>query len=131
MADTLVSEMKLRFRSDALRLRVNRREVEALAAGDVLEERVYFPGNQHLTYRLESSQNISPSAQLDGNIIRVLAPRSEVQQWARTDEIGMYFDLPAESRVLKVSIEKDLECVDGPEDERDPYAFERRSVRTC
>ena len=123
--------MKLRFRSNTLRLRVNRSEVEALAAGRVLQERVLFPGDAELTYRLESSELPSPSATFDRNVIRVIAPHSDVQTWAADETIGLYFDVPAASRILKVSIEKDLECIDGPAEEHDPDAFARDTVRSC
>jgi hypothetical protein len=43
--------------------------------------------------------------------------------WARGDEIGFYFVVEPG---LKVAIEKDLECVDGPEEEKDPDAFPRK-----
>jgi hypothetical protein len=117
--------MKLRFRSNSLRLRVNQREVQSLAAGRVLAEHVVFPGDTCLEYMLSSEPNGSARVWFQNGSIQVFAPQKEIADWARGEEIGLYFDLPANGTTLKVAIEKDLECVDGPAEERDPEAFPR------
>jgi hypothetical protein len=122
--------MKLRFRGNSLRIRVNRREVEALAAGRALQERITFPGDTELAYSLHSQTITEPAASFQNGSIQVLAPREAVAAWAAGDDIGLYFDLPANGSSLSVLIEKDLECVDGPSSERDPDAF-TRSGKNC
>ncbi len=123
--------MKLRFRKNSLRLRVNQQEVETLAAGSSLREQVYFPGGTSLAYVLELATGSSPSTTLENSVIRVALPAHEVRQWAANDEIGLYFEFPAGNQSLKVAIEKDLACIDGPEEERDPDAFPRTSPAHC
>lgn len=123
--------MKLRFRKNSLRLRVNQREVESLAAGEALEEQVYFPGDACISYVLETVLTGPPRASFRQGVIRVSAPRKEIQNWAQGDAIGLYFDLPANGAALKVAVEKDLECVDGPPEERDPDAFPRGTGKNC
>jgi hypothetical protein len=122
--------MKLRFRQNSLRLRVNQREVDELASGIALEEDVSFPGNARIRYILEPYGQHTASASFEGGVIRVSAPGNDVKEWAGSPAIGMYFDLPANGSVLKVAIEKDLECTDGPPEERDPDAFPR-SGESC
>jgi len=122
--------MKLRFRGNSLRLRVNQREVEGLSAGRPLTESVHFPGDAELGYTLESAPARTAKVEFRSGVIRVAVPEASVREWARTDEIGMYFDLPANGSSLKVAIEKDLECIDGPAEERDPDAFPR-SGKNC
>ena len=117
--------MKLRFRENSLRLRVNRRELTALASGMALSESVHFPGNSSIRYVLEASTQPSPAASFENGTIRVLAPDHLVRAWASGDSIGIYFDFPVNGAQLKVAIEKDLECIDAPADERDPDAFPR------
>ncbi|SRR5579884_761199 len=119
--------MKLRFRENRLRLRVNRREVEALSNGTSLLEQVDFPGDARLAYILESASTNSPAAEFKSGVIRVAVPASEIQAWASTDTIGIYFELPANGKPLKVAIEKDLECSDAPAEERDPDAYPRKN----
>ena len=121
--------MKLRFRENSLRLRVNRREVDALTSGIALAEQLHFPENS-ISYVLELSKEPSPQASFREGTIRVSAPRDLVHQWAENESIGMYFELPANGATLKIAIEKDLECIDGPPEERDPEAFPRSS-RNC
>src|SRR3954453_20171658 len=116
--------MKLRFRQNSLRLRVNQREVDELAAGVALQEDVSFPGNARMRYILEPYGQHTPASFEDG-VIRVSAPGNDVKEWANSVAIGMYFDLPANGSLLRVAIEKDLQCVDGPPEERDPHAFPR------
>jgi hypothetical protein len=124
--------MKLRFRNNTLRLRVNQREVETLSKGNALQERVAFPGANDLSYVLETSPEPGGKASFREGIIRVSAPRTEVKNWAASNtSLGIYFDLPANGSVLKIAIEKDLECVDGPEEERDPDAFPREALKSC
>ncbi len=123
--------MKLRFRENTIRLRVNRREVSNLVSGQPLEEEVCFPGGGHISYVLEPSEFNRPSASFQQDVIRIAAPRKELHEWASGEAIGMYFELPARNAPLKVSIEKDLECIEGAVDERDPDAFSRSAGKNC
>lgn len=124
--------MKLRFRNNSVRLRVNRREVEALVEGRVLEEQISFPRNSRIAYTLQSSSNPAGEASFEAGTIRISAPAYQVNNWASTDTVGIYFELPANGSSLKVAIEKDLECVDGSPEEYDPEAFPRaESSKTC
>ena len=122
--------MKLRFRQNSLRLRVNQREADELASGIALEEDVRFPGNARMRYILEPYGQHTAAASFEGGVIRVSAPGNDVKEWAQSEAIGMYFDLPANGSVLKVDIEKELECTHGPAEERDPDAFPR-SGKEC
>ncbi|HEX7362792.1 MAG TPA: hypothetical protein VF283_20060 [Bryobacteraceae bacterium] len=117
--------MKLRFRENGLRLRLNRPEVARLASGGTLEECVLFPGNTALSYLLGSAPDSSPQASFRDGAIRITAPKDMIAPWAADDTIGIYFDVPAGSALLKIAIEKDLECLDAPPEERDPDAFPR------
>jgi hypothetical protein len=123
--------MKLRFRENSLRLRVNRREVETLASGAAVEEQVQFPGDVRLAYVLRSTAEPAAKASFEQGVIHISAPRKQIADWAGGDSIGLYFDLPANGAFLRVAIEKDLECVDGPEEERDPDAFPRIAGKKC
>ncbi len=123
--------MKLRFRGNTLRLRVNRREVALLAAGTAVQEDVAFPNSARFRYIFEPAERLQPQASFEGGVMRVAAPVSAVRDWARGESIGLYFDLAADDSILKVSIEKDLACVDGPPEEFDPEAFPRHPGNNC
>ncbi len=123
--------MKLRFRGNSLRFRINRREVQCLASGSALEEQVHFPGYASMSYVLEPSSSPTPGASFDGHVIRVSAPQAAVSDWAGRDSLGIYFELPANGATLKIAIEKDLECIDSPPEDRDPDAFPRSTAKSC
>ncbi|HEY7304002.1 MAG TPA: hypothetical protein VH601_07810 [Bryobacteraceae bacterium] len=123
--------MKLRFRDNSLRLRLNRREVETVDAGSPLEEHVIFPGGNVFSYILEPGARFEPDVSFRHGIIRICAPARRIREWAASESIGMYFEFPANTCVLKVAIEKDLECTDGPPGERDPEAFPRGPGKNC
>lgn len=95
-----------------------------LAAGQELVEQIAFPGGAVLSYGLTPSAG-ERAAEFDGQRIRITAP---LGAWTHTEDIGFYFEV---APGLKVAIEKDLECVDGPEDERDPHAFPRTAQKSC
>ena len=123
--------MNLRFRNNSLRLRVNRREAESLAAGSALEEHIHFPGNSTMSYILQPLASTVPDASFRDGVIRIGAPRQQLQRWASTDLVGIYFEIAANGVALKISIEKDLECLDGPQEEHDPYAYSRNTTTVC
>jgi hypothetical protein len=115
--------MKLRFRKNSMRLRLNQRETAALAGGKMLEERVEFPGNSALLYQLVADNSPSPGAEFSGNVITITIPEATARAWERSEEIGVYYRAGS----LEVAIEKDLECTDLREEERDPYAYPRKA----
>ncbi len=123
--------MKLRLRGNSLRLRLNRQEVERLASGETLQEEVHFPGDARVSYVLEPSDIQPAAASFQHGTIRISAPRKELKDWARGESVGIYFELPANGAALSVAIEKDLECLDAPSQERDPDAFPRPAGKNC
>ncbi|MGC2662135.1 MAG: hypothetical protein WA324_29580 [Bryobacteraceae bacterium] len=119
--------MKLRLRGNSIRLRLNRQDVDRLASGNILEEQVLFPASTRFCYCLEPSTD-GAAAQFDGTSMRIAVPSAAISEWATGQEIGLYFDFPAGEHPLKVSIEKDLECLHDSGDEPDPEAFPRTDL---
>lgn len=116
--------MKLRFRKNSLRLRLNQREAAALAAGQELEEHVDFPEGSALLYRLVPGNSPDPGAQFSAGVITVSLPAATAQSWQQSDDIGFYYRAGS----LDVAIEKDLECTDLREEEQDPFAYPRKAA---
>lgn len=123
--------MKLRFRNNSVRLRLNQREVERIAAGSPLQEQVAFPGGKVFSYILEPAAGVEADVSFKHAVIRVCAPAPTIREWAASQSIGIYFEFPASGTVLKVAIEKDLECTDGRPEEQDPDAFPRGAGKNC
>jgi hypothetical protein len=119
--------MKLRFRKNSLRLRLNRKEVAGLANGRAVEEYLIFPAGAVLRYRLEASPVArETSAEFSDSLISITIPSQAAIHWLGAEDIGLYYSLPSGEAKLDIAIEKDLECVEGPADERDPDAFPRK-----
>jgi hypothetical protein len=136
--------MKLRFRKNSLRLRLNRKEVADLAAGCVIEEQAVFPSGGALRYRLEASPVArETSAEFRESVISIVIPSQSAIHWLDAEDIGLYYSLPfsgnapvpgrghegsgpASQPPLDIAIEKDLECLEAPVDERDPDAYPRK-----
>jgi hypothetical protein len=121
--------MKLRFKGNTLRLRLNQTEVRRLAEGATLKETVSFPGNADLSYVLSAAA--TPSATFSAGVIRIAAPTDALSLWAAGDDLGLYLDFAATPEPLRIAIEKDLECVDGPPEDRDVDAFPRMVGKNC
>lgn len=120
--------MKLRFRKNSLRLRVNQIEAQMLADGQRLEERLDFPGHTGLGYVLACTPDAQPQVTFVDGVISISVPSPNVRSWATADAIGMYFELSTAGLPLNIAVEKDLECLDAPIEERDPHAYPRTSA---
>jgi hypothetical protein len=120
--------MKLRFRKNSLRLRLNRKEVAALAENKSLRESIAFPGGDSFSYQVSTAKSTSASATFLAGIISVALPADSVREWSTSDEIGLYYKLDTAAGTLDIAVEKDLECIDAPEEERDPFAYSRKAA---
>lgn len=120
--------MKLRFRKNSLRLRLNQKEVAGLAAGRVIEESVIFPAGSVLRYSLAASPVAQEtSAEFRGSDISIVIPTQTAIHWVSAEDIGIYYSLPSGEAQLDIAIEKDLECIESPANERDPDAYPRKT----
>jgi hypothetical protein len=111
--------MKLRIEGDAIRYRLNRRDVETFARNGRAEGSVHFPAAT-LRYALESDESaISLTAEYEPGLIRVRVPSGLGAKWAGGDEVAM------ESRQaeLLILIEKDFQCLHKGADARDPDGY--------
>jgi len=115
--------MKLRLKPNSVRLRLNRTEVTKFAnTGEILET-IQFPGLAVLRYGLRVLSGASPEAvRLENSELILTIPAVDARAWAsRDEEIGLYYDQRLDGGgSLRIMIEKDFQCVDGPPEEIDP-----------
>lgn len=90
----------------------------------MLEERVDFPGGSALLYRLVPDDSSDAAAKFSEGIITVSLPGTMARLWGQSGDIGVYYRAGS----LDVAIEKDLECTDAGEEERDPFAYPRKAA---
>ncbi len=104
--------MKLRLLDNTLRLRLDRREVDALGQGEPQGAVTQFPGGEEFAYRIEpTSGAVAAAANAQG--ITVFVPALQLQAWAQDDQqVGIRECLPLAAGSLTLLIEKDFECLE-------------------
>jgi hypothetical protein len=119
--------MKLRIRANSLRLRVTRPELETLASGGRVLERVPFAGGAEFKYELGvDAKAPALGATYRDHVISVTIPASEFRHWQREDEVSLKATQGAGSASeLSILIEKDFPCETVREGEDDSDAFKR------
>ncbi len=119
--------MKLRTRTNAIRLRLSQGEVARLTEEGRVEERIFVgPGEDDvLVYRLVAKESASSVfAVLEGRTLIVSVPRGEAIAWAKGEDVGIAKDVPAPGgRTLSILIEKDFACLKPRVGEDDTDAF--------
>jgi hypothetical protein len=107
--------MKLRLHENSIRVRLNRTEVAQFAQAGRVEDAIDFGDGALLAYVVEASADAqAPRATFLSSVIRIELPAKDVEQWARTDRVGI-----SGERIL---VEKDFECLHDAS-ETDPDAF--------
>jgi uncharacterized protein DUF7009 len=118
--------MKLRVKPNSVRLRLNRTEVTKFANTGEIIETIRFPGLAVLRYGLRVFSGPSPDAvRLENGELMMTIPAVDARAWAsRDEEIGLYYDQKLNGGgSLRIMIEKDFQCIDGPPEEIDPAGY--------
>ena|SRR5271165_762992 len=126
--------MKLRCKPNSIRLRLNQKEVAQFVQARELVDRIEFPGPEPtaLIYRLQfGSKPGSSAVRFAKGELTITVPGDQASAWAdRKDEVGLYYSHEvAGGRSLRVMIEKDYQCIDGPADEVDPAGYPNPSAK--
>lgn len=119
--------MKLRLRGNSLRFRLTQGEVLKLFTEGSVQESVRFSAAEGdlFTYSLHSvGGSGSIIARLTNREIRVEVPKSLVETWANTDQVGIDSTQSiAEEKTLRIVIEKDFRCLQPQSDENERDNF--------
>lgn len=115
--------MKLRLKSNSIRIRLTKTEVSTLVDTGYLEEKTPF-AHSTLEYRLQTTFADEIYAALNTNKIIVFIPEILIKGWPESDLIGFTGKMTlANEEVLHIKIEKDFTCLDETtEDQSDNYA---------
>jgi hypothetical protein len=116
--------MKLRIKGSSLRLRLTQGEVHDLQSTGEVAEQVHFGGGAKLTYRLRTdTRNPDISASYGDNVIDIRVPREMALNWSRTDQVTLSHSQALAEEELKISIEKDWNCLAPRSDEDESDNF--------
>lgn len=116
--------MKLRIRSNSVRIRLTRTEVARLATGERIEQVTQFSAASSFYSSIEASTDlVGPLATFDGIRMELRVPSVQMRRWAESDEVGIEAAQQVGSgKILQLLIEKDFECLHSRA-ERDGDAF--------
>ena len=103
--------MKLRFFDQSVRVRLSQPEVARLAETGRLSERLAFAAGQTLEYTVQTGTALAVAFDQAGIVITL--PAAETARWAGNSETA----ISGASGPLNVSVEKDFQCLHGPESE--------------
>ena len=115
--------MKLRIKSNSIRIRLTKTEVSTLANTGYLEDETLFANNKFV-YALQSIDNGNElSATMDTNKITMFVPAALIKDWPENNVTGFNAKMPvAENNSLYLLLEKDFVCLDETtEDQSDNY----------
>ena len=126
--------MKLRIRQNSLRLRMDRIELEQLAAeGRVENEMVFGPNEtQKLQYSIEwRSQEMPLAAEFDSaGGIRLYIRQDTADQLQIHDEVGISAEQPiGNGGMLQLAVQKDFACLQPRANEDDTLAFDNLAAK--
>ena len=101
--------MKLRIESNSIRIRLDENEVERLAIGELLEERLEV-GPQALVISLQAAGGVPClGASFDQGHLKVLAPADQVRAWAASEQVGIEVSQPTgPGPAIHINVERDL-----------------------
>jgi len=128
--------MKMRMQANAIRFRLNCKEVAELAKAGRAQESVEFgPAvGQRLVYALEVNPELSSvAADYQEGRITIRLPRWQAREWLETEQIGIDGEQTlGNGRSLRILIEKDFQCLHTETrqtgDEFDPDAYPNPSA---
>jgi hypothetical protein len=126
--------MKLRIKSNSLRLRVSRSELTRFLAGEQIAETIRFASTLEakLTYALaRDSQATAASVHYLPQEVTVLLTEEQVKTWGQDSQVGVYTTVDiAPEGLLELIVEKDFACVDRS-DEDNTDTFPNPLGKTC
>jgi hypothetical protein len=109
--------MKLRIKSDSLRYRLTRSDVDTLAKEGYLEDQINFPGNP-LIYAIQLTDGEELTSSYINHKITLSTSRKMITELSDTDRVGF----ENKNGGLHLLIEKDFTCLDNvEEDQSDNY----------
>jgi hypothetical protein len=115
--------MKLRIKSNSIRIRLTKTEVSTLASAGYLEDETLFANNK-LVYALQKVEAGNELwAAFEGNKITLFVPSILIKDWPENNVVGFEANMPvAENKTLYLLLEKDFVCLDHTtEDQSDHY----------
>ena len=116
--------MKLRMKSNSIRIRVSQTELKEFRTGRSIEEEILMGPGQSLTYGLVQSETDRVKVNWSNSRLEIMVPEELASMWCDTEIVGFDETVDLESgQELYVLVEKDFQCLKPrAEDESDLFA---------
>jgi len=101
--------MKLRLRTNSIRLRLTQSEVRTLRATGRIAECIHLPGGESFVYTLAAGPARATSFAGQGLVVTLES--AAIAAWADTEAIAIRAEFPTPHGSLTVLVEKDFECL--------------------
>lgn len=109
--------MKLRIKSNSIRFRLTKSDVDKLAAKGYLEDSISF-GNASLTFEVKATISKTLTTTFVSDIITLFLPQHMITELVSTDKVGF----ESQAGELHILVEKDFTCLENvAEDQSDNY----------
>lgn len=119
--------MKLRIKGNSIRFRLLKSEVERLkAAGTISEETVFGTReDQIFRYAIAVTDGVEVvSAEFSDSQILIMLPETLAMRWFESDQMSIEHEINIDEETkLNILIEKDMVCIDRPDDPDRDDAF--------
>lgn len=126
--------MKVRFRGDAVRVRLTQSEVAALGRGEDVVAATRFGDGEGLRFRVRPAADGDATATFAGHTVTIRLPAAETRQWADTDRVTLAASQPLPGGgALAIVVEKDFACLAprAGDDDRDTFPHPESGRRRC
>jgi hypothetical protein len=124
--------MKLRMKGDSLRLRLTRGEVQQLAEGGRVEERVHINPDGVLVYRVQRAASAAAlGATFADGVIEIQVPETVARDWCASDVVTLDAVQRHGAVDLRIVVEKDFACLAPRSDEDESDNFPHPNDRSA
>ena len=117
--------MKIRFKGNSIRIRIQQQELLALSKEGQIENRVTFgvTDSQQLGFCLRSDdEGSSLRADFNGNEVLVRIPTDLVEEMVSTEKVGVEYEKEIEAgKPLHILVEKDFKCLTPRVEDADAF----------
>jgi len=109
--------MKIRIKTNSVRYRLNRTDVQQLASTGYLEDKVAF-WQQTLVYAIQAADTEELSSSFKNNVITLYVPQTMIDELESTERVGFENN----NGPVHLLVEKDFTCLENvAEDQGDNY----------
>jgi hypothetical protein len=119
------------MKGDSLRLRLTRGEVQQLAEGGGVEERVHISPTGVLVYRVQCAPTASAlGATFEHGVIEIQVPEAIARDWCASDAVTLDAVQRHGAVDLRIVVEKDFACLAPRSDEDESDNFPHPNDRS-